>query len=90
MKSARSNLSYWKLLQKETKMLKSGTKNALFGHFWASFLKNIVIFEISTLELCLIAKFCKKRKIPKFRPKNALFHISVFLGWNFQKAIVIF
>ena len=39
LKLARSNLSYWKILQKETKMLKSGTKNALFGHFWASFLK---------------------------------------------------
>ena len=31
-------------------MPKFGTKNALFGYFWARILKNIVIFEISTLK----------------------------------------
>ena len=32
------------------KMSNFGTKNALFGYFWAGALKNIVIFEVSTLE----------------------------------------
>ena len=31
-------------------MTKFGIKNALFGYFWARILKNIVIFEISTLK----------------------------------------
>ena len=35
---------------RKTKMPKFGTKNALFGYFWARILKNIVIFEISTLK----------------------------------------
>ena len=40
---------------KKTKMLKFGTKNALFGYFWAMVKKTIVIFEISTLELSKIS-----------------------------------
>ena len=31
-------------------MTKFGIKNALFGHFWARILKNIVIFETSTFK----------------------------------------
>ena len=31
-------------------MLKFGTKNALFGYFWARILKSFVIYEISTLK----------------------------------------
>ena len=31
-------------------MPKLGTKNALFGYFWARIFKNTVIFEIRTVE----------------------------------------
>ena len=34
-------------------MFKFGTKNALFGCFWAGILKTIVIFEISTLKFVI-------------------------------------
>ena len=34
----------------KTEKPKFGTKNALFGYFWARILKNYVIFEFSTLE----------------------------------------
>ena len=55
-------------------MSKLGTKNALFGYFWLEFEKNIVIFEISSIEfISLIAKFRGKIKFPKFGIKNALF-----------------
>ena len=33
----------------------------------------IAIFEISTLEICLIAKICRKAKLLKFGTKNVLF-----------------
>ena len=35
---------------RKTKMPKFGTKNALFGYFWARILKSFVIYEISTLK----------------------------------------
>ena len=37
-------------LAKKTKMPKFGTKNTLFGYFWARILKIIIIFEITTLK----------------------------------------
>ena len=79
------------------KMPKFGTKNVLFGYFWARILKNyshiwnqhsrtcyificyyllFIFFQYSQicyyLEL-LIAKICKKAKMPIFGTKNALF-----------------
>ena len=35
---------------KKTKIPRFGTKNVLFGYFWARILKTTVIFEISTLK----------------------------------------
>ena len=43
-KSALSNLSYSKILQKNTKKPKCGTKNALFGYFWARTLKKLLSY----------------------------------------------
>ena len=40
LKSAPSNLSNWKVLQKNPKMSKFGTKNALFWYFWARIWKS--------------------------------------------------
>ena len=37
------------------------------------FEKNVVIFEISTLDFFLIAKFCEKMKMSKFEAKDNLF-----------------
>ena len=55
-------------------MHKFGTKNALFGYFWARILPNycIVIFEINYLRISVTAKFCEETKMPKFGMKNAL------------------
>ena len=61
-------------------MSKFGTKNTLLGHFWASILKNIVIFEISTLQFAQLQNFARKTKMPQLGTKDALFHIWVFLG----------
>ena len=54
-------------------MSKFGAKNALFGHFWVSILKNIVTCEISTLEFIYLPTFARKTKMPKFGTKNASF-----------------
>ena len=43
------------------------TRSTLFGYFSVIFSKAIVIFQI-----CVIAKFHKKMKMPKFGTKNAL------------------
>ena len=40
LKSAPSNLSNCKILQKKTKIPKFGTKNALYEYLWARILKN--------------------------------------------------
>ena len=50
----------------KTKMPKFGTKNALFGYFWAGIFleKAIVIFLNQNPRIFLIAKFCKETKIP--------------------------
>ena len=36
-----------------------------------NFKKTIVIFEISTLKICLFDKFHEKAKMPKFGTRNA-------------------
>ena len=53
-------------------MLKSGTKNALFEYFWARISKNYCHILKQHLQICLIAKFCEKMKMPKFGTKNVL------------------
>ena len=54
-------------------MSKFGTKNALFGYFWARILKNYFHISNQHPQICLIAKFLEKVKMPKFGTKNALF-----------------
>ena len=66
LKSAPPNFSHCKILKKKTKMLKFGTKNALFEYFWPKMLylgifgqnfnKAIVIFEIKHPQIYLFAK----------------------------------
>ena len=55
------------------KILKFGTKNALFGYFGLRFWKTVVISEVSTLEFALLQSFLKKNKNLKFGTKNARF-----------------
>ena len=55
------------------RILKFGTKNALFGRFWKQFCKTIVITAISTLELALLQSLVQKIKILKSGTKNARF-----------------
>ena len=58
---------------KKIKIPKFGSKNALFGYFWAKILKNCYHIWNQHLRICLVAKFYKKTKIPKFGTKNAVF-----------------
>ena len=53
-------------------MPKFGTKNALFGYFWARILKSYCRIWNQHPEICIFAKFCEKVKMPKFGTKNAL------------------
>ena len=70
------------------KMPKFGTKNALFGYFWARIKKKtIVIFEIRTLEFFNLQNFAKKQKCLNLGPKMP--YLGIF-GLEFQKTIVIF
>ena len=55
------------------KMPKFGTKNALFGYFWARILKNYCHIWNQHLRISLIAKFCEETKMFKIGTKNALF-----------------
>ena len=59
-------------LVQKIKILKFGTKNALFGYFWARIWKWYCHIWNQHPRICLIAKFCKKTKTPKFGTKNAL------------------
>ena len=54
-------------------MPKVGTKNALYGYFWAIVLKNYYHIWNQYPWICLIGKFCGKTEKPKFGTKNALF-----------------
>ena len=58
---------------KKIKIPKFGSKNALFGYFWAKILKNCYHIWNQHLRICLVAAFYKKTKIPKFGTKNAVF-----------------
>ena len=58
---------------RKTKMPKFWTKNALFGYFWATVLRNYCRIWNQHPQICLFAKnFVKKTKIPKCGIKNAL------------------
>ena len=54
-------------------MPKFGTKNALFGCFWARILENYCHIWNQQLGISLIAKFCEEAKMPKLETKNTLF-----------------
>ena len=58
------------------------------GIFRLEFQKAVVIFEISILRICVIAKFYVKTKMPKLGTKNALF--VCFWAIISKKTIVIF
>ena len=62
-----------KILRKKTKMSKFGTKNALFGVFWAGIWKQYCHIWNQHPQSCLISKFFEIMKMPKFGSKNALF-----------------
>ena len=51
------------------KMSKSGTKNALFGYFWARTLKNYCHIWNQHPRICITVKFCAKTKMPTFGTK---------------------
>ena len=73
MKSAPSNLPNYKIWAKKAKMPKVGTKNALFGYFWARILNKLLPYFESAPSNLLIARFLQKTEMAKFRTKNALF-----------------
>ena len=67
----------------KTKMPKFRTKNDLFGYFWPK-MPYLGIFGVEFqkwychiwnqhLQICVVARFFEKTKIPKFGTKNALF-----------------
>ena len=56
-----------------TKMLRFGTKKALFGYFWAGIWKQYCHIWDHHSRICVIAKFCGKIKMSTFGVKNVLF-----------------
>ena len=50
-------------------MPKFGTKNALFGFFWARIKKNIVRCKISTIKFVYFQNFMRKQKCLNLEPK---------------------
>ena len=71
-------------------MPKFETKNALFGHFWTSILKNLFIFEISTLKFVYLQNFARKTKMPKFGTKiYALFIKMPYLMFGYFSARIL-
>ena len=54
-------------------MLKFGSKNALLAYFWIGILKSYSRIGYQHHLKCLIAKFYRKTKKPKFGTKEALF-----------------
>ena len=69
-------------------MLKLGTKNALFGYFWATILKKILSYLKSAPSILSKWKFCgKKKKCLNLGPKMS--YLGIF-GLEFEKIIAIF
>ena len=66
LKSAPSNLSNYKISRFRT-------KNALLRYFLTISWKNYCHIWNEHLRICLISKFCKETKMPKFGTKNAIF-----------------
>ena len=60
-------------LHAKSKILKFGTKYALFGYFWAEILKKHCDIWSQRPRMCLLAMFRAKIKILKFGTKNGLF-----------------
>ena len=66
--------------REKIRILKFGTKNALFGCFGQLFWKNIVIFEKHRPPICLIAKHDAKNKNPVTWDQK--YQICVFCSSN--------
>ena len=69
-----------------------GTKNVLFGYFWARISKNCCHIWNQHSQIYLTAKFCEKTKMPKFGTKSALFgyfSAIIFKSYcNFRKKLL--
>ena len=63
-----------KFLEKK-KIPKSGTKNALFGYFWANIFKNFYHIWNQHPRFCLIAKFYVETRMSKFGTKSLLLRL---------------
>ena len=82
----------------ETKMSEFGTKNALFGCFWARIFKKYCHIWNQHLRISVTTKFCEEKKMPKFGTKNTNFeyfwpkmlYLGVFGQEILKKTIVIF
>ena len=92
MKSAPSNLSKCKILQKNPKMHKFGTKIVLFGYSYTVTLKNCCYISSQHLQTSVIPKFCEETKMPKVgttKPYLVILDqkcfIGVFSGINVKK-----
>ena len=90
MKSAPSNLSKCKILQKNPKMHKFGTKIVLFGYSYTVTLKNCCYISSQHLQTSVIPKFCEETNMPKVgttKPYLVILDqkcfIGVFSGINF-------
>ena len=68
-------------------MPKLGTKDALFGYFWAEIRKQYCHIRKQHPRICLIAKFCEIMKMLKLGPKIP--YLGIF-GMEFENNIVIF
>ena len=71
-------------------MLKFGTKNALFGYFWARILKHYCHIWNQYSRICLIAKFLQKNKNAKIWDQKCLISYLAIFGLEFEKTVVIF
>ena len=92
LKSAPPNFSHCKILKKKTKMLKFGTKNALFEYFWPKMLylgilgriltKLLSYLKSSTRKFVYLQNLTKKQKCLNLGPKMP------YLGIFYQKCLV--
>ena len=67
------------------KMPNFGTKNTLLAYFWVRISKRYCHIWNKHPQVCLIGKFCKKKKKFKFGIKNALF--QYFCARIFKKIL---
>ena len=97
LKTTPSNLSKYHKSSKTTTITattKNRTKIPLFGYFWAGILKNYCHIWNQHPQICQLAKFREKTKMPKFGTKNVLFVIFnqecliwVFFCYTFKKLL---